>query len=241
MGDMPIIFVNNTGHTIGTIGTIHAILTFRRFHGKPIFSVFSIHSDRAIFPIDGNSWAIFASHTDGTIYAVVAFFTQIKVIIDINLIRICCCTCTSNRSIFPVHQFSSILGNFIFQLADIHRISSSSPSGHIVDLIATIIQSFFCQRNCRSSCCWIFWSNRNTTSINRGLVPIFIRDGHAASLGHCLIPISVGGSYTIYIQIIFQDYFQRSIFHFRRNIFAVPCDFNIIPKGFVNDISILIF
>ena len=240
MGDMPIIFVNNTGHTISTIGTIHAILTLRRFHGKPIFPVFSIHSDRAIFPIDGNSWAIFARHTDGTVYTIFAFFTQIQLVIDIDLVRIFRCACACNCRIFPICQFSSILGNFILQLADIHSIRSSSAGSHIVNLVATIIQPIFCQRNWRSPWCQIFRRDRNTPSTNRCLIPIFIRDSHAASLCHSLISVCVGGRHTVHVQIIVQDHFHRSVFHFRRNIFAVPGNFNILSQRFVDDISILI-
>ena len=63
-----------------------------------------------------------------------AFFTQIQILLSFVV-----------TSVF-FYQFGGILGNFIFQLADIHRIRSSSAGSHIVDLIAAIIQALFCQR-----------------------------------------------------------------------------------------------
>ena len=240
MGDVRIVFVNNPGHPVGTIGTIHAVLSLRGFHGKSVFPVFPIHADGAVFAIDGDSRSIFASHTDGTVYAVFAFFTQIQIIVDMDLVRIVCCAGSCNGSILTVHQFGSILGNFIFQLADIYRIRSGRAGSHIVNLVATIIQSFFRQRNGRSSCCRIFRGNRNAAGINRSLIPVLIRHGRAASLRHGLVSVRVDGSHTVHIQIIIQDHFQRSVFHFRRKVFAVPCNLNILSQGSVNDIAILI-
>ena len=49
MGNVCIIFVNNPGHPISTI---QAILALCRFHGKSVFAVFTIHTDRAILAID---------------------------------------------------------------------------------------------------------------------------------------------------------------------------------------------
>ena len=191
MGDMPIIFVNNTGHTIRTI--------LAGLHGKAIFPVFADHTDGAILTVNSYRRAVCTVDADGSVFTISSFFTKVQIIIYIHLVGIIFCAVTGNSGIFPIHQFSSILGNFILQLADIHSIRSSSAGSHIVNLVATIIQSLFCQRNCGSPGCRIFRRDRNTPSTNRCLIPIFIRDSHAASLGHGLITFIVEGSYTFYI------------------------------------------
>ena len=188
---MPIIFVNNTGHTIRTI--------LAGLHGKAIFPVFADHTDGAILTVNSYRRAVCTVDADGSVFTISSFFTKIQIVIDIDLVRIFRCACACNCRIFPIYQFSSILGNFILQLADIHSIRSSSAGSHIVNLVATIIQSLFCQRNCGSPGCRIFRRDRNTPSTNRCLIPIFIRDSHAASLGHGLITFIVEGSYTFYI------------------------------------------